>query len=186
MDDLPPGVSDREPYRSFTDTRGEINGPSWLDITTVSVTYVDLEGDDYVAVHFDLAGHHPLPIPDRSEEWIAYGLVVDVDGDGMADVRFGIDNLSSEEHRVWRTDLVTEETEHHDGPPHGPVADTFYPGQHQRGGMTGSFSIERQPGETEFRFYVWASAMQGSQVVATDYAPDNGWIDRPMFDRSSP
>ena len=26
------------------------------------------------------------------------------------------------------------------------------------------------------RFYVWASVIQDGQMVATDYAPDAGWI----------
>ena len=32
------------------------------------------------------------------------------------------------------------------------------------------------PGD-QFRFYVWASVIEDGQIVATDYAPDVGWID---------
>jgi hypothetical protein len=55
------------------------------------------------------------PDVDPAEQWIAYGVVVDDDGDGVADRRFGIDNIPAPEavqghHRVWITDLHTGKT----------------------------------------------------------------------------
>ena len=47
----------------------------------------------------------PLPMPDPAEPWIAYGVVLDTNGDGAPDVRIGIDNMATGEHRAWRTDL---------------------------------------------------------------------------------
>jgi hypothetical protein len=34
-----------------------------------------------------------------------------------------------------------------------------------------------QPGEAAFRFYAWASQIEDGRVVATDYAPDVGWLE---------
>ena len=56
------------------------------------------------------------PNTDPTEQWIAYGLVVDDDGDGVADRRFGIDNIPGptqdwQRHRAWITDLHTGQTE---------------------------------------------------------------------------
>lgn len=160
--------------RAFTDGIGDVGEgvPGWLDITTLDVTYRD---PCCVSVYFDLADDLPVPIPGR----VIYGVVADVDGDGTADVRFGIAPISDSEHLVWRTDFATGHTDHAEGPPYGPIADTWYPSQHDRG-RDGIFLLEPLPGEYEkFRFYVWASMMANSEVLATDYAPDQGWIDRP-------
>ena len=55
------------------------------------------------------------PDVDPTEQWIAYGLVVDDDGDGIADRRFGMDNIPGPAkdlpHRAWITDLHTGRTE---------------------------------------------------------------------------
>ena len=58
---------------------------------------------------------------DPTELWVAYGVVLDDDRDGVPDWRYGIDNLpdpTGEEvanggapHRAWRTDLHTGRTE---------------------------------------------------------------------------
>jgi hypothetical protein len=58
---------------------------------------------------------------DPSEQWIAYGLVADDDGDGVADRRLGIDNIpvpatGEQQHRAWITDLHTGRTEYKVGP----------------------------------------------------------------------
>lgn len=59
--------------------------------------------------------------------------------------------------------------------PEGAIAQTWYPSQHQRP-TGGIFLIDRPLEETEFRLYLWASQVLDSQVIAMDYAPDNGWI----------
>ena len=54
---------------------------------------------------------------DPAEQWIAYGIVTDEDGDGVADWRYGIDNMPADAvekglpRRGWRTNLHTGETE---------------------------------------------------------------------------
>ena len=169
----------------FHDQEGDIgDAPSWLDITTVVVMGAESGyGGDSVGVGFDLAGNLPSPIPDPNEQWIAYGLVVDVDGDGVADVRIGMANFSTtaKEHRVWRTDLATGETSHKAGPPYGAVGnfgiDSYYPFPENHRWGDGWAVIGWLPDERNFRFYIWASQIENAEIIATDFAPDQGWID---------
>ena len=55
------------------------------------------------------------PNVDPTEQWMAYGIVADDDGDGVADRRIGIDNIPGPaadrgRHRAWITDLHTGQT----------------------------------------------------------------------------
>ena len=155
----------------------------WVDIR-------ELQGGG-ARIIIDLASNVP-PLVDPIEQWIAYGVVVDDDRDGVPDRRFGIDNIpgtapGTGEHRAWITDLRTGQTlaemEHHGGV--GEIYfDTFYPGEWGNGvgarlgfggDLTGGGS---RPGLVD-PFYVWASVIVDGRVVATDYAPDIGWLVEP-------
>ena len=57
-------------------------------------------------------------MPGPATAWIAYGVVVDLNGDGRADQRIGIDNSTSD-HREWITDLATGQTAVNRGPTYG-------------------------------------------------------------------
>ena len=78
-------------------------------------------------VGIDLVSDQP-PSVDPTELWIAYGVVLDDDGDGVPDWRYGIDNVprtggdDDGQHRAWRTDLHTGRTERL----RGPGGDTFF------------------------------------------------------------
>jgi hypothetical protein len=162
----------------FTDPAGDIeaSAPGWLDITTVRVNYVT--GDQSLAsrVEFSLASPAPSAIPDPRDRWVAYGLVVDVNADGRPDLRLGMDNAPGRAHRAWWTDLATGATAAQTGPPYGVVGDTYFdtflPGEK----VVGRLLVNAQD-VGAFRFYVWASLIEHGRVVATDYAPDVGWID---------
>jgi hypothetical protein len=151
-------------------------------------------------VFFNLGSNQP-PDVEPSEAWIAYGVVVDEDRDGVPDWRYGIDNLpssagdESSHHREWRTDLDTGRTE-------WAVEKDFamyfatgfnsgYPGYADREGFStgrqgARFRFGREfdtTGGTKTRgfkldmpFYTWASVIVDGRVVATDYAPDAGWL----------
>ena len=165
-----------EPGRYLDPTRdtGADDHP-WLDITDVTVeTY---------RVTINLASGAPDVGP--SEQWIGYGVVFDDDRDGVPDRRFGIDNAPDPEHghRTWMTDLHTGLTLVSDGA-HigGSYIDTFYPGELRDNEVRFSFGGDttRGPSGMELAnrpFYVWASVIQDGRVVATDYAPDVGWLD---------
>ncbi len=82
-------------------------------------------------------------------------------------------------HRAWRTDLDTGRTVSALAAPYGLVGDrfvdTFFPGESS--GNVAEFSVGLRPDEPIFRFYAWASMIEDGRVVATDYAPDLGWLE---------
>lgn len=165
--------------------------PRWLDLSSVRLS--GLSPGPGTVVSVEAAGDVPRPVPDPAESWIAYGLVLDTNGDGVADVRLGIDNMPTPAtgesgHRVWRTDLHTGSTMAAAGAPYGVVGDvyldTFYPGEGAPN--LARFGVALRPGESKFRFYAWASLIEDGRVVATDYAPDVGWLDADPLPEGSP
>ena len=149
----------------------------WVDIRTVI-------GDTF-AVHLKLVSNQP-PLVDPTEQWIAYGVVVDEDRDGVPDWRYGIDNMpgnaEGDRHlRGWRTNLHTGRTDdefpadfHY--PPGRPYSagdvDLRFGGNTEVAGKGGvAWGIQ-----LDMPFYTWASVIVNGRVVATDYAPDTGWL----------
>ena len=133
---------------------------------------------------FTLVSNQP-PVVHPTEQWIAYGVVTDDDGDGVADRRIGMDNIphvaDQLDYRAWTTDLHTGRTIV--GWNSEAFSDSYYPPGSgipngrglplRRRKLTGGGSQEVTFPE---QFYFWASVIQGGQVVATDYAPDVGWL----------
>ena len=131
----------------------------------------------------------PPPAVDPAQRWIAYGVVVDDDRDGIPDWRLGMDNLplavgDGQNHRAWRTDLHTGRTTAHD-PAYccitGVVLDSFYPRTEPNARFIfgGETTAGRATGlDPDAAFYAWASVIEDGRVVATDYAPDVGWLSR--------
>jgi hypothetical protein len=136
---------------------------------------------------------------DPTEQWIAYGVVTDEDRDGVPDWRYGMDNMPAGiaqagwgPRRGWRTNLHTGQTEA--GPYHGDPPWALLGGGFQAGLPTDSAdwepdaefrfigAIETTQGsqgwgfELDMPFYTWASVIVNGRVVATDYAPDSGWL----------
>jgi hypothetical protein len=165
-----------EPGRSI-DPTGDIGSDAfpWLDISEVTVRFY--------SVTIKLASNE-TPDVGPTEQWIAYGVVFDDDRDGVPDRRFGIDNVQVDPehgHRTWMTDLHTGRTLVSDGA-HigGAFIDTSTP-RNLRGTAVFSFGGDTPRGpmgmELDNRpFYVWASVIQDGRVMATDYAPDVGWL----------
>jgi hypothetical protein len=128
------------------------------------------------------------------EQWIAYGVVVDDDRDGIPDRRFGIDNIPGTapdgyDHRAWITDLHTGRTVVAEAGNYGSVGETqfdnWYPGSGPYADIGALLGFGGQcpggcshPGLVD-PFYVWASVIENGRVVATDYAPDFGWLLEP-------
>lgn len=172
----------------YTDPLGDI-GPAalpWLDIEEIRLSGGTPSGTRHGViwgVDVDLAADIPLPVADPRERWIAYGLVLDTNGDGVPDVRLGMDNMPVTEpgHRAWRTVLNTGRTMSAAGAPYGLVGDrfvdTFFPGEETVDLAEFNVGLRAEEGETTFRFYAWASLIEDGRVVATDYAPDLGWLE---------
>ena len=184
-------------------------------VQPIPLTYGDLIGDngstafpcadirgvmaDTGELHLKLVSSQPVVAP--ADAWIAYGVVIDDDRDGVPDWRYGIDNTpvdrayTGPHTRVWRTDLHTGQTDAGpeliapDPPPllgrrawamRGPR--TEYPRVGSDAGFRfsgGSQSTNGSRGwgfELDMPFYAWASVIVDGRVVATDYAPDTGWL----------
>jgi hypothetical protein len=137
-------------------------------------------------VHLKLVSSDP-PVVDPAEQWIAYGVVTDEDRDGVPDWRYGIDNnvptqayTTGAPTRVWRTNLHTGRTDDKGFQPEG-YGDPWPRGldpyfkfggtSDVAGGGTSTWGIEM-----DMPFYTWASVIVNGRVVATDYAPDAGWL----------
>jgi len=140
------------------------------------------------------------PVVDPADAWIAYGIVTDVDRDGVPDWRYGIDNtpVDAADHgpptRGWRTNLHTGQTDagpEHDemvwsaygeGTPMGRAPKSVYPRRGSDVGFLFGGAFETTQGssrwgsELDVPFYTWASVIVDGVVVATDYAPDTGWL----------
>jgi hypothetical protein len=168
------------------------DGLACVDIRDLTVGTYD--------VSLDMVANRP-PDVDPSKAWIAYGVVVDEDRDGVPDWRYGIDNLprtagdEQGHHREWRTDLHTGRTEWAADSDWDKVSksflDTGYPAEGDREGFrTGRDGarfrfghVSDTTGGTVTRgvkvampLYAWASVIVDGRVVATDYAPDAGWL----------
>jgi hypothetical protein len=128
-------------------------------------------------------------------------VVVDDDRDGVPDRRYGIDNLprtmgdDSSHHREWFTDLDTGRTEwavdkdyalyratgFNSGYPGYGDGEGFHSGRDGarfRFGHVFDTTQGTKPRgvKVDMPFYTWASVIVNGRVVATDYAPDAGWL----------
>jgi len=153
----------------YTDGVGDSGAPEpWTDITHVST---------FRLATLKLAGGLSR-VPDAATSWIAYGVVVDLDGDGRPDQRIGIDN-STPDHREWITDLRTGETAVNESGIYGGFEafgtqlETWFVDPEG----TATILVMGETRRTGFRFYAWASTITGGGIVATDFAPDAGWIE---------
>ena len=177
-------------------------------VKPMPLTYLDPTGDngskahpcvdirwvtaDTSEVHLKLDSGRP--VVDPAEQWIAYGVVIDDDRDGVPDWRYGIDIMpadaseSGPPQRGWRTNLHTGHTEA--GPGHWDRSVWLYPGGFTSGYPSGSpdatfwfggveettQGLDTWGFELDMPFYTWASVIVNGRVVATDYAPDAGWL----------
>jgi hypothetical protein len=159
----------------YADALGDSDAPApWADISHVTLRTGNLvQSSNPIAV--DLAGGLSN-VPHPTVSWIAYGVVVDLDGDGRPDQRIGIDNSVSD-HREWITDLATGQTTANTSGVFGAFEafgtrlETWFV---DADGLV-SLNVKRMPGG--IRFYAWASVISDGRVVSTDFAPDTGWIE---------
>ena len=125
---------------------------------------------------------------------IEYGLVVDADGDRVADCQIGINNDAPNpgDYRVWVKNLRTGVTDERVGPPYG-IPDRVQPiltrqpttpterldtcastsSRTRRPVIVQRLQVFRSPSAN---FYAWASVTEDGRVTAWDYAPDAAWL----------
>jgi hypothetical protein len=172
----------------YLDPRGDIESP---DMPWIDILHVGASRRNGASLHVASGAASGLVVP--SDPWIAYGLVFDLDLDGVADVRLGLDRVPAEltpwrgdrepgdtTIRAWRTDLRTGVTEY--GHAGVTICDCLWPEDGDESVRRAKFHPHNSGtpyrfGEIPGRIYVWASVIQDGRVVATDYAPDVGWLE---------
>jgi hypothetical protein len=155
----------------------------WIDITDVNV-----QGGQ-VTWYIHLAESPPKASGlDPTQTLIAYGLVVETTGDEVADYLIGISNEAPTpgDFRVWVTDLATGDTNEKVGGPYGYPVEFSHPDETQpptdlpSNQMIFTFLPGSRPdgiSGASSRYYAWASQTSGTEVIAWDYEPANGWPD---------
>jgi hypothetical protein len=170
-------------------------GGTWKDPHDTPVGWIDVErltadGDFVMQPQWSLqlTARPPLAADLKPGRLIAYGLVLETNGDNVADYLVGIDNSAPrpDDFRVWVTNLATGETIEQVGAPYGvPIEfshpDEWLPGDGAQAKTTMSFTFLGGTEPAGFsphtvRFYAWASETRDGAVVAWDTAPDSGWM----------
>ena len=160
----------------------EVSQP-WVDITDVS-----RNEDGRRAWTIQLAEAPPRAGGlDPNETLIAYGLVFETTGDEIADYAIGISNQAPTpgDFRVWLTNLATGDTDEQVGGPYGVPVEFSHPDEWRPDDLgsnnqvfftflpgTQPIDITATPGS---RYYAWASQTSGTEVIAWDYEPADGW-----------
>jgi hypothetical protein len=175
---------DRAVYRGTARLDPHDTAVGWVDVEHVRYTY------DSTQPHWEikLATKPPLAVDLEPGHLIAYGLVLDTTGDGVADYVIGIDNDAPKrgDFHVWLTDLGTGETDEQIAPPYGLPIEFLHPDEKEPGdglgprtAMVFTFLPRSAPADLNpatVRWYAWASEARDGEVVASDYAPDAGWM----------
>lgn len=149
----------------------------WVDIVQVSL---QPEGQPHWRIRL---AEDPPDTADPSEI-IAYGLVFETSGDNIADIVVGIDGdtPNAGELHAWVTYLESGNTIEQIGPPYGYPVEFGHPAESLGDGllpeMWFTFLAGSRPSsiDAEARFYAFASRTVDGEVVAWDYAPDDGWL----------
>lgn len=151
--------------------------------------------EDQIHWYIELAAAPPKAAGLARDELIAYGLLLEATGDGIADYVVGIDNEAPQpgDSHVWVTDLATGQTDEQvGGPPYGFPVEFSHPDERRPGDPPGppTMVFTFLPGSAptnlsgwEMRFYAWASFTRNGDVVAWDYAPDSSWLSVLPVDR---
>jgi hypothetical protein len=176
----------RPGWRSFSDAVGDTTpaDENEVDISSIHIGLGCVGGEPKLrCIELALSGQLEDPIPQPEDAWYGFGIVLDVDSDGVPDYRYGVDNFntglgpidgpsgSSMPGRVWRADLRTGDVEVVAIPQ--ATDDTLF----------GEFPTSDSPmaifhvNDLGGRFYGWSSLIADGRVVATDYAPDVGWLE---------
>lgn len=141
-------------------------------------------------MHLDLAG---MPTDDGSAlgREVEYGIVLDIDGDRVADCELGITTHTDVEgqFRVWAVRLGDGRISEHVAPPSMGPFEFFHP--HERGEAQMEFLFGNPMPECHSAsqgtyFYTWAATLEAGEVVAIDYAPDAAWLETPAELRAEP
>lgn len=155
--------------------------PGWVDVTRIRVENQLAYGYAPV-VRLDLGERFP---PRQGEAWadVEYGLVLDLDGDRVADCELGIATATQVplHYRVWARELDRTLVEQV-GPPYGIPFEFAHP-EEQLQGLTdrmqfifGDFATACHSPIQARHVYAWAALLEDGRPVTVDFAPDAGWF----------
>lgn len=134
------------------------------------------------------APHDGVP-GDPQGRAVEYGLVVDTNGDRVADCEIGInDNAQGPQgYRVWVKNLRTGVNDERTGPPYGYPIEFASPERPSDRAMMFVFLNNRtqpcDPFKRSAAFYTWAVLTEGGRTTTWDFAPDAAWLRMPASDR---
>jgi hypothetical protein len=128
---------------------------------------------------------------DPARRIMEHGVVVDSDGDRLADCHIGINTEAPTpgDFRVWVKNLRTGVTDERIGPPYGIPIDFFHPAEGEDPGIPGTvnrtvsffFLGPTAPCEigASANFYTYAVVMDHGRDPKWDFAPDAAWLKMP-------
>jgi hypothetical protein len=165
------------------------------DADAAGIDILDLEAGGWRRLEWRLAlrgaPHDGVP-GDPQDRAVEYGLVVDSDGDRVADCEIGInDNAQGPQgYRTWVKNLRTGVTREQDGPPYGYPFDFTSPEAPADRTMSLYFlqtvpwkttpgAFPCAPFKRAAAFYAWALLTEKGTPVAWDFAPDAAWLRMP-------
>jgi hypothetical protein len=173
--------------REWHDNREEMT--AWVDITRL-----EWRIEPTMSWLIEVAEKPTMAAELHPDRVLTYGLVMDTTRDGIADYEIGINNdtPNAGDFRVWLTDLNSGTISEKVGPGYGIPLDFSHPDESGSGDDPSSattvrlFFLEWPSGRTYrppdldsgARYYAWSSLIDAGEVVASDYAPDVGWLER--------
>jgi hypothetical protein len=186
------------PPVSNLQTNGRDVSQVWRDPSDAALGGIDLRmvtvtSSPTLSWKLELRGTPPRAARlDPARRVIEFGLVVDANGDRVADCEIGIntDTPRRGDFRVWMTNLRTEVTREQLSGPYGIPIDFGYPDAPVPGDPPELsrtvfflfFGENRGPCgrfEESAGFYAWAAVRDNGRVSGWDYAPDAGWLRLP-------
>lgn len=192
----------RDPSMPLVSPKKAVRAPD--DVPAGDVRYVLHDGEDVVDSLMDIKKIYlyntsytdgygwllelrtaPARALEAEQRIIEYGLVVDADGDRVADCQIGINNDAPEpgDLRVWVKNLRTGVADERVGPPYGyPIEHAApHPGSRFMNLFFPPSSAERTCDRfhDSASFYAWAAVRDAGKITAIDYAPDAAWLRMP-------
>lgn len=176
-------------WRVYNDAEGDTTPDdiSEVDLSGVHIGLGCVAGRPQLrCIELALLGQLEDPLPDPEVAWYGFGIVLDVDSDGVPDYRYGVDNFNTGlgpcngplggpcetmPGRVWRADLHTGEVQVIAVPQ--ATDDTLFGEFPTSDFPVAVFHLKGLSG----LFYGWSSLIADGRVVATDYAPNVGWLE---------
>ena len=130
---------------------------------------------------------------DPMQRIMEQGVVVDSDGDRLADCHIAIstDAPRPGDMRVWVTDLRTDVTSEQIGPPYGYPIDFAHPASREDSEGAGAAArtvtlfflsgegMSCEPFGASAAFYTYAVVLESGRPTSVDFAPDSAWLEMP-------